>query len=126
VSRQKIVFLAVLVVVGLFIASIVASMFPAKRSLRNGYQMLVADKGETWLRSPDRHTLLTDVTSVWSSADRMVVESRTLNGVSHQYGPCDYQVVVGRGSPHAASKDEALAMIPGMKREAVSPHTCVR
>ena len=83
-SRQKIVFLAVLVVVGLFIASIVASMFPAKRSLPNGYQMLVADKGETWLRSPDRQTLLTDVTSVWSSADRMVVESRTLNGVSHQ------------------------------------------
>ena len=126
VNRQKILFLIVLGAAGLFIASIVASMFPSKQTLANGYEILVADKGETWIRSPDRQTLVTDVMSVWSSADRMLVESRTLNGVSHHYGECDYQVVEGRGSPHSVSKVEALAMIPRMKRETASSHTCVR
>jgi hypothetical protein len=126
VNRQKIVFLAVLIVGGLFIASIVASMFPARRTLPNGYQMLVADKGETWLRSPDGQTLVTDVTSVWSSADRMLIERRSLNGVSHRYGDCDYVTVEGRGAPRPVAKAEALAIAPSLKRETGSSHACAR
>lgn len=126
-SRQKIIFLIVLVVVGLFIASMVGSMMPSRQVLPNGYQVSVGGKGETWLRSPDRQTLVTDVSSVWTSADRMLVERHaTDEKPPFELLDCDYQVAEGRGALHPVAKAEALAMLAGLERQAVSPKTCVK
>jgi hypothetical protein len=127
VNRQKIIFLIVLAAVGLFIAAIVGSMFATKQKLPNGYELSVGGKGEIWIRSPDRKMLTTDVTSVWKSASRMLVEGR----VTDDKPPfkdlgCDYQVAEGRGALHPVGKTEALAMLAGMERQAASPKTCVK
>lgn len=126
-NRQKIIFLIVLVAVGLFIAAMVGSMFATKQALPNGYEISVGGKGEIWLRSKERQALVTDVTSVWTSADRMLVERR----VTDDKPPfkdlgCDYQVAEGRGALHLVANGEALAMLIGMERQAASPRTCVK
>ena len=127
VNRQKIIFLIVLGAVGLFIASIVASMFATKQALPNGYELSVGGKGETWVQSADRKTLVTDVTSVWSSPDRMLIEHRTPDTTRpHSYLDCDYLVAEGRGVPRPISKADALAMASGLKRQAASSKTCVQ
>lgn len=126
-NRQKIIFLIVLVAVGLFIASMVGSMIPSKQVLPNGYQVSVGGKGETWIRSPDRQILVTDVSSVWTSAARMLVERRaTDEKPPFELLDCDYQVAEGRGALRPVAKAEARAMIAGMERQAVSPKTCVK
>ena len=126
-NRQKIIFLIVLVGVGLFIASMVGSMMPSKRVLPNGYQVSVGGKGEIWIRSPDRQALVTDVASVWTSAGRMLVERHTTDEKPpFKLLDCDYQVAEGRGAPRPVAKAEALAMLAGMERQAVSPKTCVK
>jgi hypothetical protein len=127
VNRQKIIFLIVLIAVGLFIAAMVGSMMPSKQTLSNGYQLSVGGKGETWLRSPDRQTLVTDVSSVWTSADRMLVERhQTDEKPPFKLLDCDYQVAEGRGALRPIAKAEALAMLPGLERQAASPKTCVK
>lgn len=126
-NRQKIIFLIVLVVVGLFIASMVGSMMPSKQVLPNGYQVSVGGKGETWIRSPDRQVLVTDVTSVWTSASKMLVERHTTDEKPpFKLLECDYQVAEGRGALHPVAKAEALAMLAGMERRTASPKTCVK
>lgn len=126
-NRQKIIFLIVLIAVGLFIAAMVGSMMPSKQTLSNGYQLSVGGKGETWLRSPDRQTLVTDVSSVWTSADRMLVERhQTDEKPPFKLLDCDYQVAEGRGALRPIAKAEALAMLPGLERQAASPKTCVK
>ncbi|PIB94466.1 hypothetical protein [Caulobacter sp. FWC2] len=126
-NRQKIIFLIVLVVVGLFIASMVGSMIPSKQVLPNGYQVTVGGKGETWVRSPDRQILVTDVSSVWTSAGQMLVERHTTDEKPpFQLLDCDYQVAEGRGALHPVAKAEALAMLADMERQTVSPKTCVK
>lgn len=125
-NTQKIVFVVVLAAVGLFIASIATSMLPAKQTLPNGYQISVGGKGETWVRSPERQVLVTDVTSVWSSADRMLVERHTVDDKPpFKLLDCDYQVAEGKGALKAISKADAHAMIAGMTRETASSKTCV-
>jgi hypothetical protein len=127
VNRQKIIFLIVLIAVGLFIAAMVGSMMPSKQTLSNGYQLSVGGKGETWLRSPDRRTLVTDVSSVWTSADKMLVERhQTDEKPPFKLLDCDYQVAAGRGALRPIAKPEALAMLPGLERQAASPKTCVK
>jgi hypothetical protein len=123
VNRQKIIFLIVLVAAGLFIASMVASMMPSKQVLPNGYQMSVGGKGETWMRSPDRQVLVTDVTSVWTSAGQMLVER---HATEDKLADCDYQVADGRGALRPVSKAEAQVLLAGMERQAASPKTCVK
>lgn len=126
-NRQKIIFLIVLVAVGLFIASMVSSMMPSREVLPNGYQVSVGGKGETWIRSPDRQTLVTDVTSVWTSADRMLVERHTTDEKPpFKLLDCDYQVAEGRGALRPIAKAEALAMLGDLERQTVSPKTCVK
>ncbi len=125
-SRYKIIFLIVLAAVGLFIAAIVGSMFAAKEKLPNGYELSVGGKGETWIRSPDRQTLVTDVTSVWSSRDRMIVERRMLEDTPpYNYGDCDYLGAEARGALHPVSKADAQVMVRGMERQTASSRTCV-
>lgn len=125
-NRQKIIFLIVLIAVGLFIAAMVGSMMPGKQVLPNGYQISVGSKGETWVRSPERQVLVTDVTSVWASADRMLVERHTTDEKPpFQLLDCDYQVAEGRGALRPITKDEALAMIAGLERRTAGPKTCV-
>lgn|GEM_PF-2479589 len=126
-NRQKIIFLIVLIAVGLLIASMVGSMFATKQALPNGYEISMGGKGETWLRSPDRQTLVTDVSSVWTSADRMLVE-RHQTDEKPPFNPldCDYQVAEGRGALRPIAKAEALALLPGLERQAASPKTCVK
>lgn len=125
--RQKIIFVIVLIAVGLFIASIVGSMFARRETLSNGYAVSVGAKGETWLRSPDGQTLITDVTSVWASPDRMLVERHTTDEKPpFKLLDCDYQVAEGRGPLRPVAQAEALAMLPGMERQAASPKTCVK
>jgi hypothetical protein len=123
VNRQKIIFLIVLSAAGLFIASMVASMMPSKQVLPNGYQMSVGGKGETWMRSPDRQVLVTDVTSVWTSVGQMLVERHT---TEDKLADCDYQVADGRGALRPVSKAEAQVLLAGMERQAASPKTCVK
>jgi hypothetical protein len=123
VNRQKIIFLIVLGAAGLFIASMVASMMPSKQVLPNGYQMSVGGKGETWMRSPDRQVLVTDVTSVWTSAGQMLVER---HATEDKLADCDYQVADGRGALRPVSKAEAQVLLAGMERQAASPKTCVK
>ena len=126
-NRQKIIFLIVLIAVGLFIASMVSSMMPSKEVLPNGYQVSVGGKGETWIRSPDRQTLVTDVTSVWTSADRMLVERHTTDEKPpFKLLDCDYQVAEERDALHPVAKSEALAMLGDLERQTVSPKTCVK
>ncbi|UAL10618.1 hypothetical protein [Caulobacter segnis] len=126
-STYKIVFLVVLAGVGLLIAAMVGSMFATKQTLPNGYEISVGGKGETWIRSPDRQTLVTEVTSVWSSADRMLVERRTTEDKPpFALADCDYQVAEGRGALRPVSKTEALALRSGMMRQTASPKTCVK
>lgn len=126
-TRQKIVFLIVLGAVGLLIASMVNSMFATKQALPNGYEISMGGKGETWLRSPDRQTLVTDVSSVWTSADRMLVERHQTRGKPpFKLADCDYQVAEGRGALHPISGAEALILLAGMERQAASPKTCVK
>lgn len=126
-NRQKIIFLIVLVAVGLLIAVMVGSMFATKQTLPNGYEVSVGGKGETWIRSPDRQTLVTDVTSVWTSPDRMLVERhQTDEKPPFKLLDCDYLVAEGRGALRPVAKAEALAALPGMERQAASPKTCVK
>lgn len=126
-SRYKIVFLIVLVAVGLFIASVVASMFATKQALPNGYTLSVGSKGEVWIRSPDRQTQVTDVTSVWISADRMLVERRIADDKPpFKDHDCDYLVAEGRGAPHPLSKAEAQALAPSLEHRAGSARACIR
>lgn len=122
-NRQKIIFLIVLGAAGLFVASMVGSMMPSKQVLPNGYQMSVGGKGETWMRSPDRQVLVTDVTSVWTSAGQMLVERHT---TEDKLADCDYQVADGRGALRPVSKAEAQVLLAGMERQAASPKTCVK
>jgi hypothetical protein len=127
VNRQKIIFLIVLGAAGLFIASMAGSMIPSKQILPNGYQMSVGGKGEIWLRSPDHQVLVTDVTSVWTSAGQMLVEFHTTEGKpSSKLADCDYQVADGRGALRPVPKADALAMLAGMERQSASPKTCVK
>ncbi len=126
-SRYKIVFLIVLAAVGLFIAAIVGSMFAAKEKLPNGYELSVGGKGETWIRSPDRQTLVTDVTSVWLSPERMIVERRTPSDTPpYKDRDCDYLVSQAKGPLVPVANAEAQGLIVGMKRETAGPKTCVR
>lgn len=125
-NRQKIIFLIVLIAVGLLIASMVSSMFVTKQTLPNGYEISRGGKGEMWMRSPDRRSLVTDVTSVWTSADRMLVERQADGKPSSKLAACDYQVAEGRGALHPVPKAEAMAMLAGMERQAASPKTCVK
>lgn len=126
-NRQKIVFLIVLGAVAVFIAAMVNSMLPSQQTLSNGYKVSVGGKGETWVRTPDRKTLITDVTSVWASADRMLIERHlTDDKPPFKLLDCDYQVADGRGPLRPVSKAEALTMMAGLKRETASPKTCVR
>jgi hypothetical protein len=126
VTRQKIIFVIVLIAVGLFIASMVGSMFARRQTLPNGYAVSVGGRGETWLRSPDGQTLTTDVSSVWASPDRMLVERhQTDEKPPFKLLDCDYQVAEGRGPLRPVAKAEALAMLPRMERQAASPKSCV-
>nr|WP_295111642.1 hypothetical protein [uncultured Caulobacter sp.] len=126
-NRQKIIFLIVLIAVGLFIAAMVGSMMPSKETLANGYQLSMGSKGETWLRSADRQTLVTDVSGVWTSADRMLVERhQTEEKPPFKLLDCDYQVANGRGALQPIAKADALAMLAGLERQAASPKTCVK
>ncbi len=125
-SRYKIVFLIVLAAVGLFIAAIVGSMFAAKEKLPNGYELSVGGKGETWIRSPDQ-TLVTDVTSVWLSPERMIVERRQPSDTPpYKDRDCDYLVAQAKGALVPIANAEARAAIAGMKRETAGPKTCVQ
>jgi len=127
VNRQKIIFLIVLAAVGVLIAGIVSSMFPSKQVLSNGYEILVADKGETWVRSADKQTLVTDVSSVWTSGDKMLVERHTTDEKPpFKLLDCDYQLAEGRGALRPIAKADALASLAGMERQAASPKTCVK
>lgn len=126
-NRQKIVFLVVLVAVGLFIAAMVGSMMPSQETLPGGYRLSVGGKGEAWIRSPDRRTLVTDVTGVWTLAGRMLVERRaTDEKPPFKLLDCDYQVAEDGGALKAVAKADALAMLNGMERQAASPKTCVK
>lgn len=126
-TRQKIIFLIVLGAAALFIAAMVNSMLPSQQTLPNGYKVSVGSKGEAWVRTPDRQTLVTDVTSVWASADRMLIERHdTEDKPPFKLLDCDYQLAEGRGPLRAVTKAEALAMLPGLQRETASPKTCVR
>jgi hypothetical protein len=126
-NRQKIIFLIVLGAAGLFIASMVGSMMPSKQVLPNGYQMSVGGKGETWMRSPDRQVLVTDVTSVWTSDGQMLVERHaTEDKPPSKLADCDYQVADGRGALRPVSKAEAQVLLARMERQAASPKTCVK
>lgn len=130
-NRQKIIFLVVLIAVGLFIATMVGSMMPSKDTLPNGYQLSVGGKGETWIRSPDRRTLVTDVSGVWTSADRMLVERhQTDEKPPFKLLDCDYQLAEGKGALRPVAKTQALDMLAGLERpwerQAASPKTCVK
>lgn len=130
-NRQKIIFLVVLIAVGLFIATMVGSMMPSKDTLPNGYQLSVGGKGETWIRSPDRRTLVTDVSGVWTSADRMLVERhQTDEKPPFKLLDCDYQLAEGKGVLKPVAKADALAMLADREgpweRQAASPKTCVK
>lgn len=126
-NRQKIIFLIVLGAVGLLIASMVGSMFADKETLPNGYEISMGGKGEIWLRTPDRQGLVTDVSGVWTSVDRMLVERRqTEDKPPFKLADCDYQVAEGRGALRPVSKTEALTLLAGMERQAASPKTCVK
>ncbi len=126
-SRYKIIFLVVLVAVGLFIASVVASMFATKQKLSNGYELSVGGKGEVWIRSPDRKTQVTDVTAVWTSADRMLVERRTADDrPPFKDRDCDYLVAEGRGAPHPVSTADARILAKTLEPRAGSARACIR
>ena len=126
-NRQKIIFLIVLVAVGLFIAAMVGSMMPSKETLPGGYQLSVGGKGEAWIRSPDGQALVTDVTGVWTTGNRMLVERHTTDEKPpFKLLDCDYQVAEGKGALKAVAKADALAMLKGMERQAASPKTCVK
>ena len=124
-NRQKIIFLIVLVAV--LIASMVGSMFATKQALPNGYEISMGGRGETWLRSPDRQILVTDVSSVWTSTDKMLVERhQTDEKPPFNLLDCDYQLAERRGALRPIAKADALAMLPGLERQAASPKTCVK
>ncbi|USQ96068.1 hypothetical protein [Caulobacter sp. RL271] len=126
-TRQKIIFAIVLIAVGLFIASMVGSMFARRQVLPNGYALSVGGRGEIWLRSPDGRTLTTDVTSVWTSPDRMLVERHTTDEKPpFKLLDCDYQVADGRGPLRPIMKAEALAMLGSLERQSASAKTCVQ
>ena len=124
-SRSKIIFLIVLIAVGLFIASIVASMFATRQSLPMGYQLSMGAKGEAWVQSKDRRTLVTDVASVWASSDRMLVErwiaDRTRPGAGH----CDYQATDAQGVLHPVSDAEARVIVKDMTPRSPPLHSCL-
>ncbi|ATC26567.1 hypothetical protein EIB18_19435 [Caulobacter vibrioides] len=126
-NRQKIIFLVVLGAVAVFIAAMVRSMLPTHQVLANGYQVSVGGKGETWVRTPDRKALITEVTSVWASRDRMLIERHpTDDKPPFKLLDCDYQLGVGREALRLIPAAEARAMMPGLRREAASPKTCVK
>ncbi|MDR7230710.1 hypothetical protein J2X45_001801 [Caulobacter sp. BE264] len=126
-NRQKIIFLIVLGAVAVFIAAMVRSMLPSHQVLANGYQVSVGGKGETWVRTPDRKTLITEVTSVWASSDRMLIERHpTDEKPPFKLLDCDYQLGEGRAPLRLISNAEAKAMMGALRREAASPKTCVR
>lgn len=125
-KTQKIIFVIVLVAAGLFIAAIVGSMLPAKETLANGYQLSVGGKGETWIRSADRQRLVTDVTSVWTSPDRMLVERRVIDDKPpFKDRGCEYLAAEGKGPLQPVPAEEALGQIGEMKRETATAKTCV-
>jgi len=127
VSRYKIVFLIVLIAVGLFIASVVASMFATKQKLTNGYELSVGGKGEVWIRSPDRKTQVTDVTAVWMSPDRMLVERRTADDKPpFKDRDCDYLVAEGRGALHPITTADAQTLAKTLEPRAGSARACIR
>jgi len=127
VSRYKIVFLIVLIAVGLFIASVVASMFATKQKLANGYELSVGGKGEVWIRSPDHKTQVTDVTAVWMSPDRMLVERRTADDKPpFKDRDCDYLVAEGRGALQPVSPTDAQPLAKTLEPRAGSARACIR
>lgn len=125
-STYKIVFLVVIAAVGVFIAAIVASMFADKQALPNGYEISVGGKGEIWVQSRAHQALVTDVASVWSSPQRMLVERRTVSD-KPPYGDrdCEYLATDAGGVLHPASKAEARAMVGGMTRQTGSSRSCL-
>lgn len=126
-NRQKIIFLIVLGAVAVFIAAMVRSMLPTHQVLANGYQVSVGGKGETWVRTPDRKTLITEVTSVWASSDRMLIERHpTDEKPPFKLLDCVYQLDEGRGALRVIPNAQAREMMAALRREAASPKTCVR
>jgi hypothetical protein len=127
VNRQKILFLIVLGVAALFVAAIAASMFTQRQALPFGYRLSIGDKGETWIQSTDRRTLVTDVTSVWMSPEQILIERRPQRGGgSHAYEDCSYLVAGASGAPQPISKAETLKLIESLERRTGSAHTCIR
>ncbi len=126
-NRQKILFLIVLGVAALFVAAIARSMFTDRQALPFGYRLSVGDKGETWVQSTDRRTLVTDVTGVWTSPEQILIERRPQRGGgSHAYEDCSYLLAGASGAPRPISKEESLKRIASLERRAGSPHACVR
>jgi hypothetical protein len=126
-NRQKIVFLIVLGAVAVFIAAMVRSMLPSHQVLANGYQVSVGGKGETWVRTPDRKTLITEVTSVWASGEQILIERHpTDEKPPFKLLDCDYQLGVGREPLRNVPAAEARPMMAMLRRETASPKTCVR
>lgn len=126
-NRQKIIFLIVLIAVGVLIAAMVGSMFATKQTLANGWEVSVGGKGETWIRSPDRQVLVQDVSGVWTSADKMLVERHaTDEKPPFKLLDCDYQLAEGKGALKPVAKADALALLAGLERQAASPKTCVK
>lgn len=126
-NRQKIIFLIVLIAVGVLIAAMVGSMFATKQTLPNGWEVSMGGKGETWIRSSERQTLVTDVSGVWTSADKMLVERHTTDEKPpFKLLDCDYQLAEGKGALKPIAKADALAQLAGMERQAASPKTCVK
>ncbi len=126
-NRQKILFLIVLGVAAVFVAAIASSMFTSRQALPNGYRLSVGDKGETWVQSIDRRTLITDVTGVWTAPDRLLIERRPRRGGgSHAYEDCSYLLVAGGGSPRPISGDERQKLIASLERRVGAAQSCIR
>ncbi len=126
-TRQKILFLIVLGVAALFVAAIAGSMFTARQPLPFGYRLSMGDKGETWIQSTDRRTLVTDVTGVWTSPEQILIERRPQRGGgSHDYEDCSYLLTASSNEPKPISTPEGLKLMGSLERRAGSPHTCIR
>lgn len=126
-NRQKIIFLIVLGAVALFIAAMVGSMMPMQQVLANGYKVTVGGKGETWVRTPDRKSLITEVTSVWASDRRMLIERRpTDEKPPFKLLDCEYQLGEARGPLRSVTVAQARAVMATLRRETASPKTCVK
>lgn len=125
-TAYKIVFLIVIGLVALLVAWIVAGMFADKQTLPNGYEISVGGKGETWVQSRDRQTLVTDVTSVWSAPDRILIERRTLaEAPPYGYRDCDYLTAGSQGPLRPISKAQARVVAGGMALATGSSRSCL-